>query len=396
MCSRDRSGCRQTKGGMMKKSINFRSVLLTGACVALLVSAAHAENFNIPRGDLDSALEAYMTQSGVTLVMSNQAVHGIKSPGVKGELSSSDALSHILSGTGFVPSRNPSGVIEIVRSGQIQRCVRRAVAAYATSAGRPRHAPPSKPLPSPHRNLAARMCRSIPISITALSQEQLTATQTAGGPDLDQASAEHDIHKDEFHWLQHPDSRHRHPGDFGHDRSCRGRCVQRHSVYPQSFLRTGILRRQSGGGAARSRKAHSTAVMLPLASSISLRRQANRPVRGDGSADIGNYTNRRFEGMINIPLVDDRLDLRIAGEWTKRQGYSFNEITDQPIDGRDLWSGRVPCDGGRSEDLQATRLGAFPEDDDRLRSGKQLCKTVNPTNMRSTGLRFRRTAGGAS
>ena len=45
--------------------------------------------------------------------------------------------------------------------------------------------------------------------------------------------------------------------------------------------------------------------------------------------------------MINIPIVDDRLDMRIAGEWTKRQGYSFNEITDQRIDGRDLWSGRV-------------------------------------------------------
>ena len=26
------------------------------------------------------------------------------------------------------------------------------------------------------------------------------------------------------------------------------------------------------------------------------------------SADIGNYSNRRLEGMINIPIVDDRLD----------------------------------------------------------------------------------------
>ena len=44
------------------------------------------------------------------------------------------------------------------------------------------------------------------------------------------------------------------------------------------------------------------------------------------SADIGNYHNRRYEGMINIPIVDDRLDLRVAGEWTKRDGYTFNEI----------------------------------------------------------------------
>jgi len=32
------------------------------------------------------------------------------------------------------------------------------------------------------------------------------------------------------------------------------------------------------------------------------------------STDIGNYQNRRLEVMVNIPLVDDRVDLRVAGE----------------------------------------------------------------------------------
>ena len=59
------------------------------------------------------------------------------------------------------------------------------------------------------------------------------------------------------------------------------------------------------------------------------------------SGEMGNYQQRRFEGMINLPIVDDRLDIRVAGEWTKRHGYSFNEITDERVDGRDLWSGRV-------------------------------------------------------
>ena len=70
------------------------------------------------------------------------------------------------------------------------------------------------------------------------------------------------------------------------------------------------------------------------------------------SADIGNYKNRRFEGMINIPVVDDRLDIRLAGEWTKRNGYSFNEITKAPIDGRDLWSSRLSIGWNPSENLQ--------------------------------------------
>ena len=48
------------------------------------------------------------------------------------------------------------------------------------------------------------------------------------------------------------------------------------------------------------------------------------------SADIGNYQNRRLEGMINVPIVDDRLDLRVAGEWTKRKAIRSTTLTDQP------------------------------------------------------------------
>ena len=97
------------------------------------------------------------------------------------------------------------------------------------------------------------------------------------------------------------------------------------------------------------------------------------------SGEVGNYNQRRFEGMINLPIVDDRVDLRVAGEWTKRNGYSFNTITDAPIDGRDLWSGRMTLALKPTEKLQITLIWEhFSEDDDRMRSGKQLCKTVLP------------------
>jgi len=95
------------------------------------------------------------------------------------------------------------------------------------------------------------------------------------------------------------------------------------------------------------------------------------------SADVGNYNNRRIEGMINIPIVDDRVDLRIAGEWTKRDGYSTNEITGSPIDGRDLWSTRVTLGFKPVGNLQAYLVWEhFQEDDDRMRTAKQLCKNA--------------------
>jgi outer membrane receptor protein involved in Fe transport len=80
--------------------------------------------------------------------------------------------------------------------------------------------------------------------------------------------------------------------------------------------------------------------------------------------------------MINIPFVSDKLDLRIAGEWTKRDGYTFNETTGDQTDGRDLWSGRVTLGWKPASTVQTYLIWEhFQEDDDRLRSSKQLCKT---------------------
>ncbi len=97
------------------------------------------------------------------------------------------------------------------------------------------------------------------------------------------------------------------------------------------------------------------------------------------SADIGNYHNRRFEGMINLPFVDDRLDLRIAGEWTKRDGYADDTTLGIPVDGRDLWSSRVTVGWKPLSNLQAYLVWEhFSENDDRMRTAKQLCETAQP------------------
>src|SRR6185312_9761744 len=75
------------------------------------------------------------------------------------------------------------------------------------------------------------------------------------------------------------------------------------------------------------------------------------------------------------PIIGDKLDVRVAGEWTKRDGYTFNETTDKSIDGRDLWSSRVTIGFHPIERLHANLVWEhFSEDDDRMRSAKQLCK----------------------
>jgi iron complex outermembrane receptor protein len=101
------------------------------------------------------------------------------------------------------------------------------------------------------------------------------------------------------------------------------------------------------------------------------------------SGDLGNYNSGRLEGMVNIPLVEDVVALRLASAWTKRDGYAINQMTGRPIDGRDLWSTRMSLRFEPTDWISANLIWEhFQEDDDRLRSGKQLCdKYPGPTHV---------------
>ena len=159
---------------------NLKVRLVGGAAIAMLATAAFSANFNIPGGDLDAALDAYAAQSGIQIAVSIDAIKGVRTRGVAGNLSSDAALVKILTGTGFVTSRDPSGVITIIpgrTSSQLDTGPQQfAQAAPARAAVETVTVTSSK--------LGGGDIQNIPISITALSQEQLTATQTAGGPDL--------------------------------------------------------------------------------------------------------------------------------------------------------------------------------------------------------------------
>ncbi len=163
---------------LRSKLLNSASVLI----VAMLAigSTAAAETFDIARGDLKTALNSYVAQAGV-LVVSSDAVNNIQSNGVRGEMSAPEALSRILQGTGFVANRTASGQIEILK-GPGPRSDAAPLLQIAQAAPASRASVETVTVTS--SKLGGADVQSIPIAITALSQEQLTATQTAGGPDL--------------------------------------------------------------------------------------------------------------------------------------------------------------------------------------------------------------------
>ncbi len=355
------------------RNSDLKSLLLVGAAsFGFAAIPVHAEEFNIPGGDLKAALDNYTKTTGVTLVYSGTAVKDTRTKGARGEFSSDAALAEILSGTGFAPHHNADSAITIVRerSSDSEELLT-AFVQLAQSAAPSRGAVETVTVTS--SKLGGADVQSIPISITALSQEQLTATQTNGGPDLVKQVPNLTFSKTNF---------------TGYNIQIRGIGTQAISVttdpavavafndipfirnhfFEQEFYDVSnveVLRGPQGTLYGRN----ATAGVVNLTSA-----RPTDQYEAMASLDVGNYNNRRMEGMLNIPIVGDKLDLRIAGEWTKREGYAFNDETQHRIDGRDLWSGRVSLLVHPIDKLTANFVWEhFDENDDRARSTKQLC-----------------------
>lgn len=95
---------------------------------------------------------------------------------------------------------------------------------------------------------------------------------------------------------------------------------------------------------------------------------------GSASATIGNYNTMKLKGMLNVP-IGDRVAVRLAGSYLERDGYATNTVTGDSIDGRELYGVRATILAEPTDRLRGwLSYEYFEEDDDRLRSGKQLCK----------------------
>jgi outer membrane receptor protein involved in Fe transport len=89
--------------------------------------------------------------------------------------------------------------------------------------------------------------------------------------------------------------------------------------------------------------------------------------------EVGNFSTRRLSGMINIPL-GETLAFRASGAMTKRDGFDYNTFTQKRVNDRDLWATRAILAWEPSDRLRANVIWQhFEEDDNRSRTGKQLC-----------------------
>jgi iron complex outermembrane receptor protein len=369
----------------MSKRNLMKAMLAGSVCAAALAGPALAENFSIPAGDLNAALSDYSQTTGVQLIVSADAVRGVRTRGVTGELSAEAALTRILVGTGFVVRLESGAAVIVPARDEAPRARVKEVAPLRLASTQAAAASVETVVVTSSKIKGD--IQTVPIAITALSQEQLTSRQIAGGPDLVKEVPNLTFSKTNF---------------SGYTIQIRGIGTQAISVttdpavavalndipfirnhfFEQEFFdvnQVEVLRGPQGTLYGRNATAGVVNVITA---------KPTDQFEAMLSADWGNYENRRYEGMVNIPIVDDRADLRMAGEWTKRDGYTTNGITGSPIDGRDLWSTRVTLAVKPTSKLQTYIVWEhFQESDDRLRSSKQLCKTdPTPTEVGGVSL----------
>ena len=354
-----------------------RRALLTSAAapaiaLALMATAAQAQEaaktFAIAPQPLADALLQLSKQADIDIVASTDLTRGRVAPKVAGEMTTADAMSALLAGSGLVAAPSGAGYV-ITRASDPQS---------GSAAGDGADAGTVQALIVTAQKREENI-QDVPIAMSAFTQEDLTTRQVAGGPDLITQIPNFTFTKTNF---------------SGYSIQIRGIGTQaisattdpavavafnntpfiRNRFFEQEFYdleRVEVLRGPQGTLYGRN----ATAGVVNIISA-----KPKFTYEAKLSGDVSNYNSTRLEGMVNIPLVEDKVALRLAGAWTKRDGYATNQLTGNQIDGRDLWSTRATLRFEPTAWISANLIWEhFQENDDRLRSGKQLCEKHRPT-----------------
>jgi len=373
----------------MRRDGGFQKRLLCGtAAAALLLLATNASaeetKFNIAAQPLVDGLNEFAKQSGRPVMFTPDVADAKVTHGVADVSDPEKALNLVLADTGLTWRR----------SGDTYLIVRASDPQSGSAAGDGADGTVQALIVTAQKR--EENIQDVPIAMSAFSQEDLTRSQVAGGPDLMTQVPNFTFTKTNF---------------SSYSIQIRGIGTQaisattdaavavafnntpfiRNRFFEQEFYdlqRVEVLRGPQGTLYGRNATA---GVVNIISAKPSFHYEAKL------SADVGNYNSQRLEGMVNVPLVDDKVALRLAGAWTKRDGYDTNQITGNRIDGRDLWSTRLSLRFTPTDKIDVNLIWEhFHEDDDRIRSGKQLCKRNQPDTIAGLTVPWGQTGPGSN
>ncbi len=369
---------------MTSTSLRLRRHLIRGIALGGLVAATCAtpalaqKSYHIRSQSLDLALRDFGLQSGLTILADAALTRNKMAPAVDMAVSPERALELLLRGSGLTYRRR--GNVFVVTPAQAEPAPGNGPAAGPAAAP----IDPQQPQPGDVIVTAQKRSESIqkvPIAVSAFSAKLLDEYKIESGAELLRAVPNVNFSKNNF---------------SGYNFSIRGVGTKAVSVTTDpavaiSFNNTPLLRNRlfeqeyfdverievlrGPQGTLYGRNATAGVVNMVT----------NKPTdkfEGMLKGEVGNYDTRRVSGMINIPL-SDTLAVRVAGAYTNRSGFDYNTVTNQAVNGRDLWSLRTTAQWRPTSNFTASFVWEhFSEKDNRSRTGKQLCHNdPGPTQL---------------
>ncbi|WP_298194788.1 TonB-dependent receptor [Novosphingobium sp.] len=98
-------------------------------------------------------------------------------------------------------------------------------------------------------------------------------------------------------------------------------------------------------------------------------------------ASYGNYNAVAIEGALGGPISGDKLMVRFAGKYDRRDGFGINEFTGNQIDNRDAYALRGTILAKPAEDLEITLSGEYFNENDANYAFHYFGPTVAPENL---------------
>ena len=357
-----------------------RKSLLSGAglaCLALLVVPAQAQgaaataSYRIPAQPLANALRDFGVQSGITIMVDAAITRGKRSPGFSANADPETALRALLNGTGLGFKRDGNVFVvtagAIAQGGPLQTDGALTVEDIIVTAQK-----------------REESILDVPIAVSAFSAQSLNDQKIESGAELLRAVPNVTFSKANF---------------SGYNFSIRGigtKAVSastdpavavsfnntpllRNRLFEQEFFdveRVEVLRGPQGTLYGRNATGGVVNIITALPTDI---------FEGEIKGEVGSFDTKRLSAIVNVPITDS-FALRAAGSMTKRDGFDYNSFTKRHVNDRDLWSTRVTAQWTPTETFKANFIWQhFEEDDQRSRTGKQLCtRDPGPTMVGDT------------
>lgn len=360
---------------------DLRGVLSsTVAVMAVAVSTpafAQVRNFNIPAQSAVTGIPALAKQADIQLLVSSDAVEGKTIRALKGRMTVDEAIRRLL-GDADLQVVNSDG-----KTYTLAPKVRERTALQAPAYQAAQSAPQYDEIIVTAQKKEERIT-DVPIAMSAFSAEALDDYKIEGGSELLRAIPNMNFSKGNFSTYNiairgigtKAVSASTDPAvavSFNNTPLIRNRLFESEFFDMQ---RVEVLRGPQGTLYGRN----ATGGVVNLIPNL-----PEFDFSGTVKAEVGSFNSRRASGMLNVPMADN-LAVRVAGALTKRDGFDYNTYTKKRVNDRDLWSTRTSVAWEPADNLRVEAVWQhFTEDDNRSRTGKQLCaRDPGPTMVGNT------------